>query len=146
MSIEDFFNNLDKKINENNKEEESLTFCKENRKEFLNETISRILTISEAYRDGLQQRGILTSVSHTPRTFIFCMKYKNGWQHDLALAESPKFDGYFNIIKHSTNDDGRRFTSTDGVSYSESNWDDNIFKVKLENHIDDYFFYSKRHG
>lgn len=75
------------------------------------------------------------------------MKKKNTrYTHALDMSESNSFDGDFTFITHSTNDDGRKFQSTDGAMYNNSNWKDDVFTEKLKKHITDYFFYSKRHS
>lgn len=121
--------------------------AKAQRKLFLNEVVVRLKPVSEKYKDELIKRDVEVDITSSPVGLFFSMKKKNtGYTHALDMSESNSFDGDFTFITHSTNDDGRKFQSTDGAMYNNSNWKDDVFTEKLKKHITDYFFYSKRHS
>ncbi len=121
--------------------------AKAQRKLFLNEVVVRLKPVSEKYKDELIKRDVEVDITSSPVGLFFSMKKKNTrYTHALDMSESNSFDGDFTFITHSTNDDGRKFQSTDGAMYNNSNWKDDVFTEKLKKHIADYFFYSKRHS
>ncbi|HBX8034373.1 TPA: hypothetical protein MIH26_08665 [Klebsiella pneumoniae] len=147
MSFEDFFKKIDGDIASTKSNEVAGEDAKAQRKLFLNEVVARLKPVAEKYKDELIKRDVEVDVTSSPVGLLFSMKKKNTrYTHALDMSESSSFDGHFTFITHSTNDDGRKFQSTDGAMYNSSNWKDDVFTAKLEKHITDYFFYSKRHS
>lgn len=147
MSFEDFFKKIDGDIASTKSDEVAGEHAKAQRKLFLNEVVVRLKPVAEKYKDELLKRDVEVDVTYSPTGLLFSMKKKNTrYTHILNMSESNSFDGNFTFTTHSTNDDGRMFQSTDGAMYSNLNWKDDVFTERLEKHITDYFFYSKRHS
>lgn len=146
MSFDEFFKKVDEEITSTKKDEAAASQAIIERKAFLSDVVDRIRPIAEKYQEELINRDIEVDVSSSKGGILFSMKKKNtNYTHALSMSESDKYDGFFTFVCHSTDDDGRKFTSTNGAIYSQSNWKDEEFVEKLEKHISDYLFYSKRH-
>lgn len=141
-----FFKSVDEKIGRQKQEqiEEKETLIHE--RERLSEIIESLVPEVETYKNGLLERGINAEISSSSRHLSFDMKYKDGGRHDLLLSETERFDGRFAIMKFSTSDDGRTFSSTSGASYNSTTWSNDDFIQALERHINDFLFYANRHG
>lgn len=146
MADNSFFKSVDEKIGRQKQEqiEEKETLVQE--RERLSEIIASLVPEVETYKNGLLERDIHAEISSSSRHLSFNMKYKDGGKHDLLLSESERFDGRYSIMKFSTSDDGRTFSSTNGASYNSTTWSNDDFIQALERHINDFLFYANRHG
>lgn len=147
MSFEDFFKKIDAEVSKERAENISAEEAKNQRKEFLKELVSNMAPIAISYGEELVKRGVIVEVNPHPYSIIFSMKKKDtNYKHTLVMGEDNKSNGFITFECHSTNDDGKPYTSTSGSQYSQNNWEDKIFTEKLEKEIEHFFFYSKRHN
>lgn len=146
MNSDDFFKKVDENISKDNAESATADEERRNRKKFLQEVILNLKPIAENYAEELVMRGVSVDVSINAYGIIFSMKKKGtNYEHTLIMGEDKAFNGYITFECNSTNDDGRRYTSTNGVTYSQKNWSEDVFTTILQKEIEHYFYYSKRH-
>jgi len=143
--MSDFFSKIDNQIKQQKDAKNSHELQKKNNEEFASQVITRLLPILEEYIEKLKQRNINVNFSSNSRSISLKLSYRNGGYNSLVMNSS--FDtGRIEFRNYFTNDDGKNYESTDGSSYDENTWKDEIFKNKIEKLIEDFITYSPRHG
>lgn len=143
--MSDFFSKIDNQINQQKDTKNSHELKKKNNEEFALQVITRLLPILEEYIEKLKQRNINVKSSSNSRSISLKLSYRNGGYNSLVMNSS--FDtGRIEFRNFFTNDDGKNYESTDGSSYDENTWKDDIFKNEIEKLIEDFITYSPRHG
>ncbi len=143
--MSDFFSKIDQQIDQQKDAKKSDELQKKNNEEFASQVITRLLPILEEYIAELKQRNIKVRYSSNSRSISLELLYRNGGYNSLVMNSS--FDtGRIEFKNFFTNDDGKKYESTDGSSYDENTWKDDIFKKKIEKLIEDFVNYSSRHG
>lgn len=145
MSSTDFFKKLDQQIESIRNNKATTENISKSNLDHLAETVMRIKPIAEGYVSELKNRQVTADLKTSQYSITFSMKFKDGGHHSLTLGSSHN-DNRIEITGHYTNDDGRPYSSTDGKSYDQTNWSDEIYKAKLEKCIEDFIFYAPRHG
>ncbi|AZE30319.1 hypothetical protein C4K05_3613 [Pseudomonas chlororaphis subsp. aureofaciens] len=145
MSSTDFFKKPDQQIESARDNKIAAEHISKTNLDYLAEIILRIKPVAEGYASELKQREIMVDLKSSKHSITFSMKYKDGGHHSLTLGSSHS-DNRIEITGNYTNDDGRPYSSTDGKSYDQTNWSDDIYKEKLEKCIEDFIFYASRHG
>ncbi|WP_025119975.1 MULTISPECIES: hypothetical protein [unclassified Serratia (in: enterobacteria)] len=146
MSRDDFFGEIDKSISKTKAAEEGREKRIAQIREDFKEIIPRLIPTVQEYEKELIGRGIKVNVESSDSHITFKLRYKDGGHNDLYFGESKHFDGSFCFITYFTDDNGKRYESTNGTSYSEKNWNDQEYVEKLESHIKSFILYSERHG
>lgn len=143
--MNDFFTNIDNHINEQKKAKDAYQATKEKNEEFFELISLRLMHILEQYVQEIKKREIEVKSSTNTRHISIELKYKDGGHRSLVLNTNLN-SGRIEFNQYYTNDDGKNYQSTDGGSYDESTWKDDIFKGKVEKLIQDFIFYAPRHG
>ena len=141
----DFFSTIDNQIDKQQEAKNSKEAEKKNNEEFATKTINRLLPTLDEYVEQLKQRNINVKPFSNERSISLKLVYRDGGHNNLVM--STNFDtGRLEFRNYFTNDDGKNYESTDGSSYDENTWKDDIFKNQLEKLITDFIFYAPRHG
>lgn len=85
------------------------------------------------------------TVQTSETSIAFEMRYRDGGYRKLFISGDLETNR-IKIIEYFTNDDGKNYSSTDGSTYDQKNWQDDIFTRKLESCIKDFIFYADRHS
>lgn len=141
----DFFSTIDNQIDKQQAAKNSKEAEKKNNEEFATKTINRLLPTLDEYVEQLKQRNINVKPFSNERSISLKLVYRDGGHNNLVM--STNFDtGRLEFRNYFTNDDGKNYESTDGNSYDENIWKDDIFKEKIEKLIRDFISYAPRHG
>lgn len=142
---DDFFEELDKKIGAHNAKEQARVDRKEADTAFSIQAIAEMHPVAQRYVEKLRERGINAKVGGGERGITFEMKWADHGEHGLSVFPAIE-TGRLEIVRNSTDHtDGKRFRSTDGSTYGESNWDVSKFESALRSVINDYVFYADKH-
>jgi hypothetical protein len=147
MSADDFFKEVDKKIDSIN---EAKTKDKNSALEvdiFMKKAIQDFMPTLQTYVDKVEERGIKCECRSNELSFSFMLFYKDGGKNGLTFGQDFTLNsGAFIFKGHSTNDDGKNFTSTDGSPISQNNWSLEDAEKRVQRTINDFLFYADRHG
>ena len=141
----DFFSTIDDQIDKQKEDKNSNEEKKKNNEEFATQTINRLLPILDEYVEQLKQRNINVSPFSNVRSISLKLLYRDSGHHSLVMSTNLD-TGRIEFRNYFTSDDGKNYESTDGSSYDENTWKDDIFKNQLEKLITDFIFYAPRHG
>lgn len=142
MNREEFFSSIDAKISRANIG--AVDIPAENQA-FLETVVARLQPVVASYQARLAERQICAEVMTSPASLSFTLRYRDGGHYGLTL-DGHLDDKRIEITAHYTNDNGRNYVSTGGVTYGRDNWQDSIFEDALQKCIDDFLFYAGRHG
>lgn len=146
MSLDNLLKQID------DKKSEIEEFEKENKrliveeKEFFRNVINELTPLVNEYKSKLAEKGIKVSVNIKPHMISFELTFKDNRYWNLLLSPDMDSDKYFRIMKCFSNDDGKDCTSTNGSKYGKHNWKNEIYIEVLNKHIEEFIFYSDRHG
>jgi len=143
--MDDFFSKIDSKLEEQKQRKESANTQKEENRAFLAKVCTEVAPIVAKYEHELQARNI--NVSSTIRDHLVSveLKFADGGHNRLTLSQDID-SGRLTMEKHFTNDDGKNYKSTDGRTFNEQNWRNDLFETALKKLIEDFVFYAPRHG
>ena len=124
----DFFSTIDNQIDKQQEAKNSKEAEKKNNEEFATKTINRLLPTLDEYVEQLKQRNINVKPFSNERSISLKLVYRDGGHNNLVM--STNFDtGRLEFRNYFTNDDGKNYESTDGSSYNENIWKDDIFII-----------------
>lgn len=146
MGINDILNKIDSKKEENAEAEIQNKQMQSDNEFFLRELVINLAPMVKEYEEKLSEKGIKVKADIGLQYISFKLKFNDGGHWDLLLAPTLDSNGRFSFTKSYTNDDGRPYTSSNGSTYGEANWQDEIFFEALDKHIEDFIYYSDRHG
>lgn len=145
MNIDDFFINVDSTLASAAQAASAATINSAENRAFVEEVVARLAPMVSSYKEKLQARNIRVEVQCYPTGISFTMRYKDGGHHGLSLRGCQK-DYRIQITTNFTNDDGKNYEGTDGLSYDKNSWNDRLFEDKLRKSINDFLYYASRHG
>ncbi len=143
--MSDFFNKLDQTINEQKQSQQNVKSRLEEIKSFFQVQISELEPRLNDYVEQCNKRGINALCSVNDYSFSFTLKNQNGFFHTITFHQDFNSE-CFQFTKEFMNDDHKKYTSTDGISYVEDSWTQELAIAKVEKTIEDFVFYAKRHG
>ncbi|EJB1788670.1 hypothetical protein MUC14_004604 [Vibrio parahaemolyticus] len=143
--MSDFFNKLDQKINEQKQIQKNAKSRLEELKDFFKIQISELEPRLNDYVEQCNKRSMNASCSVNDYSFSFTLKNQNGFFNTIIFHQDFSSDR-FQFTNEFMNDDRKKYTSTDGMSYVESSWTQELAIKKVEQTIEDFVFYAKRHG
>ena len=147
MSANDFFAKIDGKLGEIKQKEQQASELADENAIFLEEIVTKLTTKVEEYVNQLNSRNIQVNATITKRSISFTLKFKDGGHHGTRLGQSLRSNNNrIEITNMFTNDDGKNYTSTSGMTYDHTNWKDEFFISAIEKCIEDFLFYAPRHG
>lgn len=147
MSIDNFFENIDKKIEEDNVVKERQVSESDKNQIFLKETIVRLTDKVNVYIDNLKQRNIKVDYKISEYMISIKLIYNDGGYTSkiLSISRDSK-DSSFEITSHFNEKDGKNYNSTSGQTYNSSTWKDELLISSIEECISDFIMYSKSRG
>ncbi|MBO2888551.1 hypothetical protein J5H79_22890, partial [Providencia rettgeri] len=146
MGINDILNKIDSKKEENAEAEIQNKQMQSDNESFLRELVINLAPMVKEYEEKLSEKGIKVKADIGLQSISFELKFNDGGHWNLLLAPTLDSTGRFSFTSSCTNDDGRPYTSTNGSTYGKTNWQDEMFFEKLDKHIEDFIYYSDRHG
>jgi hypothetical protein len=143
---DDFFGELDKKISDLDAKQQARAAQRDADTAFSEKAIAEMHPVARVYIEKLRERGITARVSGNERGLTFEMRWVDNADHGLSVY--PDLDtGRLKITRNSTDHtDGKRFRSTDGRLYGETDWKPSTFENALKSVINDYLSYAEKHG
>lgn len=145
MNREEFFSSIDAKISRASRAETNPRNLPAENQAFLETVVARLQPLVASYRTKLEERQIVAEVKSFPACISFTLRYRDGGHCGLTL-DGRLDDRRIEITAHYTNDNGRNYVNTGGVTYGKENWQDSIFEDALQKCIDDFLSYAGRHG
>lgn len=142
MNREEFFSNIDAKISRANVS--TVDIPAENQA-FLETVVARLQPVVASYQARLAERKINAEIKVSQASISFTLHYRDGGHCGLTL-DGHLTDWRIEITAHYTNDNGRNYVNSLGITYGRDNWQDSIFEEALQKCIDDFLFYAARHG
>lgn len=109
-------------------------------REFSHAAIGTMLPLAKNYKARLRERGIHAEIQGGERGFSFKMIWADAGHWTLEVYPSLG-SNLLQFHTTFTKEDGREARMTDGATYDEQSWRDNMFKEKLEKAITDFIFY-----
>lgn len=144
--VQDFFKDLDGKINGMNIAAVAKINKRPNDQAFSEKAILAMHSLADYYAKKLGERGITATVSGNERGIKFEMRWADRAGHGLSVLPDI-VNGQLKLTRNSTDHtDGKRFRSTNGRTYNEKTWPAEMFESSLKSIIDDYLYYASRHG
>lgn len=143
--MSDFFSKIDNQIKQQINAKSSNELKMEKNEKFSFETINRLLPTLEEYVEKLKERNIKVSCSCNERAISIQLVYRNSGYNSFVLVTNRE-TGRLEFRNFFTGDDNQKHESTDGSSYDENTWKDDIFKEHLEKLIQEFVTYAPRYG
>lgn len=145
MNREEFFSSIDAKISRASRADTGSADMPAENQAFLETVVARLQPVVASYQAKLAERQISAEVKSFPACISFTLRYRDGGHCGLTL-DGRLADRRIEITAHYTNDNGRNYVNTGGVTYGRDNWQDSIFEEALQKCIDDFLSYASRHG
>jgi hypothetical protein len=147
MSTNENFKKIDGKLDELKQGQQQVATDSKKNEEFFEEVVSRVGERAKEYAEQVKSRNIPVDLNISKYSISFMLKFKDGGHHGVILGHALRSQSSrIEITGSFTNDDGKKYTSTSGVSYDSENWNDDIFTSAIEKCIEDFVFYAPRHG
>jgi hypothetical protein len=147
MSIDEFFDSVDIKINKDETEKQNQEKAEKDLREFFEKAVEEFLPTLQEYVERLKQRNIKCESKHATATFSFTMYYKDGGHRGLTFGgDYSATKVRYSFFSDFTNDDGKNYTSTDAMSFTQDNWSEAEARKRVESEIESFLFYADRHG
>ena len=108
--------------------------------------IKEVVPVLDEYNDALNKRNISTTFTHNDTMFTFLMHYADGGHQGFSIRQDRRFSREYQLMDLYRNEEGKDHTSWDGSSVVGDAWSIREFEEFVQKSIDEYLFYSPRHG
>lgn len=108
--------------------------------------VAEALPVAVEMRNKIGALGISATIVHTEQFLSFEMRWVDRGHYRLELGPDWERANKLSFVTDFVNDDGRPFRATDLNAYTAANWTTLVFEEKLQNVVEKYASYAKRHG
>lgn len=143
--IDDFFAKIDQELANVNKSVAFESSVKDDNLLFAEQAIKSAIPIVNLYATKMRDRKTKVELGNSDFEISFKLYYKNIEYKGIRMAFNRNVNNKLQFWNLFT-ENGRSFSSTDGIYYDKGNWSVSIIESKLQVVIEDFVRCAPRYG